>query len=160
MVISALTRPALLHSVCDLKVTLMNAQCSLLYEFELSHKTAEETKNICWAKGEGAVTRFLKKFPLGFKNLDGQAKSRRRKTMCSEVLLQANEANLASGTRRVSSGFSISPVSGVHYFYTLYQISPRFMTSSDEKNKKKQDGTRPHWKPSAYPTNAMRGQTA
>ena len=50
----------------------MNVQCSLirkllLYKFEPAHKTIEATKNICWAKGEGAVDhsaviKWFKKF--------------------------------------------------------------------------------------------------
>ena len=65
-------------SFCDLKSTQMNRQCHLiqeLYEFALGHNTAKATKNICCSKGEGAVdhntiTRGLKKFWSGFKNLN------------------------------------------------------------------------------------------
>ena len=56
VVISVLT-DALLHSVCDSKVTQMSVQCRpiwelLFYEFELGHNTTEETKNICGTKGD------------------------------------------------------------------------------------------------------------
>ena len=62
------------HSMCDLKVTQMNVQHILiwklmLYEFERGYNVAEATKNVCCAKGEGAidhstVTRWLKKIWL------------------------------------------------------------------------------------------------
>ncbi len=52
VVVGALTCCALLHSMCDLKVTQMNMQHNLiqelmLYEFELDYITVEATKNIC-----------------------------------------------------------------------------------------------------------------
>ena len=52
MIVGALTRNALFHSVCDLKAAQINTQTSLirefvLYEFELGHYAAEATKNIC-----------------------------------------------------------------------------------------------------------------
>ena len=54
----------------------------MLYEFEIVHNTAEGTKIICCAKGEGAVdhstvTRWFRKFRQNFNNLDEQAKSGR-----------------------------------------------------------------------------------
>ena len=47
----------------------------MLYKFELGHNAAEETKSICWVKGEGTfdhnmVTRWLKKFCSSCKNID------------------------------------------------------------------------------------------
>ena len=84
----------LLH---DLKAVQTNMQCSLiqefmLYIFELGHSTTKATKNICRAKCEGAVdhstvTRWFKKFCLGCKNLNDQARSSRPKTMDSKVTL-------------------------------------------------------------------------
>ena len=75
MVVGILVHYALLHSVYNLKVTLMNVQCSLIwefkvYEFELSYNTAQASKNICCAKGEGTVdhstvSRWSKKFHRG-----------------------------------------------------------------------------------------------
>ena len=52
VVAGALSRCALVHSVCDLKATQMNMQRSLILKFmicvfELVHDTAEATKNIC-----------------------------------------------------------------------------------------------------------------
>ena len=60
VLVGALTRCALLHSMCDLKATQMDIQRSLirkimLFEFELDQNAAEATKNICCAKGEYAV---------------------------------------------------------------------------------------------------------
>ena len=58
----------------------MNVQRNLIqelmiYEFEPDHNAMEETKNICCAKDESAVnhrtvTRWLKKFYAGSKNLE------------------------------------------------------------------------------------------
>ena len=72
VVIDALTRCALLHSVYDLKAEQINGQRCLIGElmlskFELSHNTEEATKNICCAKSKRAVdhnmvTRQFKKF--------------------------------------------------------------------------------------------------
>ena len=63
----------------------MNVQCNLiqelmLYEIEMGHNDAEVTKNICCAKGEGAVdhsqvTRWFKKFCLCCKNLGDLTRS-------------------------------------------------------------------------------------
>ncbi|XP_029643946.1 histone-lysine N-methyltransferase SETMAR-like [Octopus sinensis] len=96
----------------------MSVQSSLIRElmldkFELSHNAAEESKNICCAKGEVAVdfhivTRWFKKFRWGCKNLDDQARSGMRKTVDSEVVLQAIEANPACGTRSVSGKLGLS----------------------------------------------------
>ena len=50
----------------------------MLYEFKLGNIAIEVTKkNICYIKGESAVdyrivTRWLKKFCSGYKNLDNQ----------------------------------------------------------------------------------------
>ena len=62
MVLGVLTHWALLHFMCDLKAIRMNVQYSLiwelmLYEFELGHNAAEDTKNICYVKSEGTVDR-------------------------------------------------------------------------------------------------------
>ena len=52
----------------------------MLYKFKLGHNAAEATKNICYMKGKDAVDhntidRWWKKFCLGCKNLDDQARS-------------------------------------------------------------------------------------
>ena len=85
----------------------------VFYEFELDHNTAEAIKNICCVKGEGAVdhsitTRWLKKFNSSYKNLDDQASAGRPKTVYSEAILPAIEANPVSNTQRVSSKLNIS----------------------------------------------------
>ena len=60
VVVGALTRCALLPSVCDLKSTQTIVQRSLIrelmiYKFELGYNPAEETKNIFCLKSEGTV---------------------------------------------------------------------------------------------------------
>ena len=60
VIVGALRCCALLHSVYDLEATQMNLQRCLtreimLCEFELSHNTAEATKDIHYAKSEGVV---------------------------------------------------------------------------------------------------------
>ena len=85
----------------------------MLYEFKLGHNAAEATKNICCVKGEGTVdyntvTRWFKKFCLGCKNCNDQARLGRPKTMNSEDLLQAIEVNPVSSTWRGSGGLNIS----------------------------------------------------
>ena len=62
MVLGALTRCTLLHSVCDLKTIQMNVQHSIiqedmLYDIKLGHIATEATKTICCAKGNGTVNR-------------------------------------------------------------------------------------------------------
>ena len=69
-------------------------QCNLiqelmLYEFELGHKSQGSNENICCVKGTvdyNPVIRWWKK-------LDDQAKSGRPKTVDSEAVLRAREAN-------------------------------------------------------------------
>ena len=75
VIVGTLTRCKLLHFTSDLKATLMNVHCYLiwkllLYEFKLVHKATEVNKNICCEKGErtvdlSTVTGWLKKFRLG-----------------------------------------------------------------------------------------------
>ena len=76
----------------------------MLYEFKKGHNTVEDTKNICCAKGEGIVdhsplTRWFKKFCLGFKNLDNKTKSGSPKTMDSKTVLQDIKANPAKSIK-------------------------------------------------------------
>ena len=64
----------------------------ILYEFKLGHDTIEAIKNICCAKNKGTidysiVTKWFKKFYLGYKYLDDQAMSSRPKTVQSVVVL-------------------------------------------------------------------------
>ena len=111
-VLGTLTHCALLYSRNYLKAAQMNKQCSLiqkfmLYEFELGSNTVEASKNICCTKGKGSVdhstvTRCFKKFQSVYKNLHNQVKSARPKTMDSEAMLLAIEANPLSSTWRVS----------------------------------------------------------
>ena len=70
-------------------------------------------KNVCWAKGEGAVApstvnRWFKKFHSGCKNLDDQARSDRPKSEDSEVVLQAMEVDPVRSIFRVSGELGIS----------------------------------------------------
>ena len=50
VVVRALTRCALLHSVCDLKATHSLIGEFMLSEFEVGHNVAEATQNIYWGK--------------------------------------------------------------------------------------------------------------
>ena len=93
-------------------------QCNLfwdlmLYKFELGYKDVNATNNICCVKGEGAVdhrteTRRFKRFSLGCKYLNDQAKSGRYKTLDCKSVVQAKEVNLESSTLRVSGELGIS----------------------------------------------------
>ena len=59
VVLGVLTCCALLYFVCNLKLAQMDMQHRIpgfmLHEFELSHNTAEETKNICCTKDKSTV---------------------------------------------------------------------------------------------------------
>ena len=95
-----------------------------LYEFGRSHNTMEASRNICYAKGEGAfdywaVTRCFKVFCLGCKNLDDPARSCRSITVDSEAVLQAKERHLASSTQRVSGKLSILQSIVVNHLHDL-----------------------------------------
>ena len=107
VVVDALTRYSLLHSVCDLKIAQTNVQSCLInaLQSEFGQNAAEATKNICCAKDEGAVdhwtaTKVFKKFRSSRKNFDHQTKSARHKNVDSEAVLQAIKTNPASSTRR------------------------------------------------------------
>ena len=119
----------LVHSVYDLKAAQMNMQhCPIqkfmLNESELNHSTMEASKNILRAKEEGAVdhsavTRWLKKFCLGRKNIDDHARSSGPKTMDSKDILQAIEANVVSTIERVRGKLNISQSSMFHHLHNL-----------------------------------------
>ena len=85
----------------------------------------EATKNICRTKDEGrgvdpsTVTRNFKKFYTSCKDFKDQAKSDRLKTMDSEAVFQAIEANLVNSTQRVSDELSISQSSMICYLNKL-----------------------------------------
>ena len=128
MVVGALTRCALLHSVCDLKAIQMNVQRSqnrelILYDFDLDDNATEATKNIGCTKGEGTiddsrVTKWFKKFRSGCKNLDDQAMSGRTKTVAFEAVLSSQRKSV-SGTERVSGELGISQSSVVRQLHHL-----------------------------------------
>ena len=82
-------------------------------QFELvKYNVMKITKYIFWVKSEGrvepsgycTVTRFLQPKQNFFIN---QARSRKPKTVNSEAMLQAIEANFVLCTRRVSAEISI-----------------------------------------------------
>ena len=100
-------------SFYDLKATQMNMQRSLvqeilLFEFKLGHNAADIKIRVEWkVKVELiTVTRWFKKFCWGCKNLNSQVRSGKPKTIDSEVVLQAIEANPMSSSWRVSGEFS------------------------------------------------------
>ena len=136
VVVGALPYCALLHCVCDLKSSQMNMQFGLIwefmfYEFKLGHNDTELIKNIWYVKGEGAVdctvTRWFKKFFLGCKNLNDQAKSCMPKTVDSKTMLQAIETNLVSSTQRLSGKLSILQSSVVCYLHWCRQKHPELL---------------------------------
>ena len=67
----------------------MNVQLGLiwefiLHEFKLGYNALDATKNICSVKGKDTVhysmvTRLLKKFCMGYKYFEGQARSDKQK---------------------------------------------------------------------------------
>ena len=114
VVVGALKRYTLLHSVWDL-----NAAQTRLNRAKTPQK---QPKTICCVKSEGVVdhstvTRWLKKFRLGCKNLDAQIS--RPKTVNSVAVLQALKANPMSSTQRVSLEFGISQSSVVCHHHEL-----------------------------------------
>ena len=116
MLVGTLKHTTLLHSVCDLKGTDVNVQCSLVwgfmvYKFKLSHNITEATKDISWAKSEREVDhRWLKKFCLGYKTLHAVTESGQPKTMDSKDVLKAIKENPMR---------SISQSNVVHLFHNL-----------------------------------------
>ena len=118
---------ALLDSLVDLKAAEMDMECSLIWElmlhkFELGHKAAEATKNICCVKSEGAidhsiVTRGFKKFHSGCKNLENQAELGRPKTMDSKSVLEAIEKTLVNSTLRLSGELGITQSSVICHIH-------------------------------------------
>ena len=99
----------------------MNAQCRNLC-LPSSNMAVEATKNICCAKGEDTVDyrtviKWVKKFHSCCKNLENQTRSSRPKTVDSEPVLQAIEANPASSIRRISSKLGISQSSMVCHLH-------------------------------------------
>ena len=60
VVVGALTRCKLLHSVCNLKAAQKNVPCGLIWElmlylFKQGHNASEAAKNVRCSKGEDAV---------------------------------------------------------------------------------------------------------
>ena len=147
MLVGVLIRCELFHSVCDLKDPQMNMRCSLIKELILCVWTGpychKITKNICCAKGEGAVdhntvTRWFKKFHSGCKNINDQISLGKPKTMDSKALLLAIEANLTSGTwtlhLTVQCGLSPSQPwqkhPGIPNYASCYQNIAKILTHS------------------------------
>ena len=86
--------------VCGSKDTQINMQCGLiweimLYEFKLNHDFVDMTKNTSCADTDdhNTVNRWFKKFCLGCKNFNNQARSDRPKIVDSKVILQVIDAN-------------------------------------------------------------------
>ena len=81
---------------------------------------SKQTKNICWAESEDAVnhstvTRWFKIFCSACKNLNDQVRASRPKTVDSEAVLRAMEANSVSSIQRVLGELDISPSSLVRH---------------------------------------------
>ena len=70
----------------------------MFYKYELGHNADKAAKNIFGTKGEGTidnniVTRWFKKFCLGFKNLNYLARSGKSKTVDSETPNQRGKSS-------------------------------------------------------------------
>ena len=96
----------------------------MLYEFKQGHNTAEAMKNICCAKGKGAinhstVTRWFKKFCSNYKSFNNQVRTCRLKTINSEAVLHVIEANLMSNFWKISRKLNISLSSVVCHLHNL-----------------------------------------
>ena len=92
----------------------------MIYEFKLGQNTTEATKSICCEQDEGAVdhsNQMVQEILLVLQRSNNQAKSGRPKTMNSEDILQAIEANPASSTPSGKLGISLSSV--VSHFHDL-----------------------------------------
>ena len=94
----------------------------MVYQFKLDHNATEATKNIFCVKVKGAVdystvNKWFKKFCLGCKYLDEQARAGTLKSLDSEVMLKSIKAELASSTQRVSGELGISQSSEIHHLY-------------------------------------------
>ena len=101
-----------------------NIQRGLMREFKLSYNAGEANKNICCLKGESEldysiVTRWLKKFLLCCKDTDDQARSGRPKSVDSDAILKAVEANPVSVIWRVSGEISIVQFDVVRQLHDL-----------------------------------------
>ena len=96
----------------------------MLYEFKVGNNTVKATKSICCVKIEGGVdgstvTKWFKKFCLGYKNLIDHARSYSPKTMDSEVMLRARKANLESSTQKISGRVTISQSNVIQHLHKL-----------------------------------------
>ena len=90
VVVGVLTCSTLLYWVYGFKTTLMKMQKSLIYElmlykYEVGWDAAEATKSICCTKCKGSVdqskvTKYFKKFSLGYQNFNDLKRSGRPKT--------------------------------------------------------------------------------
>ena len=82
VIVGALTRCVLFHSVCDVKAEQTNVQHGLIWElmlqeYELDHNASEATKTIYCAKSEVVIDHgtLIKKICTSYNKLDGQARS-------------------------------------------------------------------------------------
>ena len=96
----------------------------MLYKFKPCHNATEAIKNICCTKGEGTVDHstvigWFKKFCLGCKNVNNQARSSRPKSMNFKAMTQAIEANLVRSPQRVSGELSIAQSNMVGHLHGL-----------------------------------------
>ena len=86
---------ALFYSLSDLKTTHIYVQSSFMWKHasraSTRSNTEEASKSICCAKGEGAVTSWLKK--LDYKSLNNQTRSGRPLKFDTEAVFQTVEAN-------------------------------------------------------------------
>ena len=115
MVICALTCCEMLHTMCDLKVTQMKMQRSLIqevmfYKFKLGHNIAEAAKQLLHEVDRHRITRRFGNFSSFCNNIDDQA---------SKGLLWTKAANLECSTQRVSGKLDISLSKVVYHFHDI-----------------------------------------
>ncbi|CAF0817539.1 unnamed protein product [Didymodactylos carnosus] len=100
----------------------------LLYELQLDHTAAEAIRNICAAKGEGAVKKstasdWFRKFKNGDTNFEDQPRSGRPFSIDPEALRQAVEADPATSTCKLSAKFGTSNSTIYEHLHHLGKVS-------------------------------------
>lgn len=102
----------------------------LLYEFQLGHNATEAMRNICQAKGVGAMKRstafhWFKKFKSGIIDLNDESRTGRPPAIDPEVVRKAVEANPITSQRRLSAELNV-PKSTIHdHLHRLNKVNRR-----------------------------------
>lgn len=102
----------------------------MLYEFQLGHNVTEAIRNICKAKGDGAVKRatafnWYKKFKNGRFDLDDQPRSGRPLSIDPEVIREAVEENPITSQRRLSGELDLAKSTVHDHLHRLKKVNKR-----------------------------------